>query len=94
MATPFDGDGEVDHAAAARLATYLLENGSDGLVVAGTTGEAATLTDEEQIDLLRSVRSEVGPDAFLICGSGLKLLCGSSQYGRGMKQMYGFDFWI
>ena len=70
MATPFDGDGEVDHAAAAKLATHLLENGSDGLVVAGTTGEAATLTDEEQIDLLRSVRAEVGPDAFLICGSG------------------------
>jgi 4-hydroxy-tetrahydrodipicolinate synthase len=70
MATPFDGDGEVDHAAAGRLAVHLLENGSNGLVVAGTTGEAATLTDEEQIDLLRSVRAEVGDDAFLICGSG------------------------
>ena len=70
MATPFDGEGEVDHAAAAKLATYLLEHGSDGLVVAGTTGVAATLTDEEQIGLLRSVRAEVGPDAFLICGSG------------------------
>lgn len=70
MATPFDGDGEVDHRAAARLASHLLENGSDGLVVAGTTGEAATLTDEEQVDLLRTVRAEVGDDAFLICGSG------------------------
>ncbi len=70
MATPFDGDGAVDFAAAAKLATHLLENGSDGLVVAGTTGEAATLTDEEQIDLLRAVRAEVGDDALLICGSG------------------------
>ncbi|MCB0874592.1 MAG: 4-hydroxy-tetrahydrodipicolinate synthase [Solirubrobacterales bacterium] len=70
MATPFCDDGEVDRAAAGRLAVHLLENGSDGLVVAGTTGEAATLTDEEQIDLLRAVRAEVGRDAFLICGSG------------------------
>ncbi len=70
MATPFDPDGGVDHAAAAKLATYLLEHGSDGLVVAGSTGEAATLDDEEQIALLRSVRAEVGDDVTLICGSG------------------------
>ncbi len=70
MATPFDGDGEVDFDAAGRLATHLLEHGSDGLVVAGSTGEAATLDDEEQIALLRAVRSEVGADVPLICGSG------------------------
>ena len=70
MATPFDGGGEVDFAAAGRLATHLLEHGSDGLVVAGSTGEAATLDDEEQIALLRAVRSEVGADVPLICGSG------------------------
>jgi 4-hydroxy-tetrahydrodipicolinate synthase len=70
MATPFDGDGEVDAAAAGRLAAYLLENGSDGLVVAGTTGEAATLSDQEQIDLLRAVRAEVGDGALLVCGTG------------------------
>ena len=70
MATPFDPDGGVDHGAAAKLAAYLLENGSDGLVVAGSTGEAATLDDEEQIALLRTVRGEVGEDVLLICGSG------------------------
>jgi 4-hydroxy-tetrahydrodipicolinate synthase len=70
MATPFDEDGNVDHAAAARLATHLLENGSDGLVVAGSTGEAATLDDDEQIALLSAVRAEVGDDVLLICGSG------------------------
>jgi len=70
MATPFDASGDVDYEAAARLAVHLLENGSDGLVVAGTTGEAATLNDEEQIDLLRAVRAEVGSEALLICGSG------------------------
>jgi 4-hydroxy-tetrahydrodipicolinate synthase len=70
MATPFDASGDVDFAAAAKLAVHLLENGSDGLVVAGTTGEAATLSDEEQIDLLRAVRAEVGQEALLVCGSG------------------------
>ena len=70
MATPFDASGDVDYEAAAKLAVHLLDNGSDGLVVAGTTGEAATLSDEEQIDLLRAVRAEVGPEAVLICGSG------------------------
>lgn len=70
MATPFDGNGDVDFGAAAKLAVHLLENGSDGLVVAGTTGEAATMTDSEQIDLLRAVRAEVGEEALLVCGSG------------------------
>jgi len=70
MATPFDPDGGVDHVAAAALATHLLANGSNGLVVAGSTGEAATLDDEEQIGLLRAVRAEVGDDVLLICGSG------------------------
>ena len=70
MATPFGNDGEVDFGAAAKLATDLLAGGSDGLVVAGTTGEAATLSDEEQIDLFRAVRAEVGAEPLLICGSG------------------------
>ena len=70
MATPFNGDGDVDIAAAAKLATYLLEHGSDGLVIAGSTGEAATLDDGEQIDLLKAVRAEVGEGTLLICGSG------------------------
>jgi len=70
MATPFDNGGDVDHDAAGRLAVHLLENGSDGLVVAGSTGEAATLDDGEQIALLRSIRSAVGEDTTLICGTG------------------------
>jgi len=70
MATPFDGDGAVDLDAAGRLAVHLLEHGSDGLVVAGSTGEAATLDDGEQIALLRAVRAAVGDEPTLICGSG------------------------
>jgi 4-hydroxy-tetrahydrodipicolinate synthase len=70
MATPFDASGAVDHDAARRLASHLLEHGSHGLVVAGTTGECPTLTDGEEIELLRAVRAEVGEEALLICGTG------------------------
>lgn len=70
MATPFDADGRVDHDAARRLAAHLLEHGSHGLVIAGTTGECPTLTDGEEIELLQAVRAEVGEDALLVCGTG------------------------
>jgi 4-hydroxy-tetrahydrodipicolinate synthase len=70
MATPFDDAGGVDADAARRLAAHLLEQGSHGLVVAGTTGECPTLTDEEEIELLRAVRAEVGDEVLLVCGTG------------------------
>ena len=70
MATPFDEAGAVDLGAARRLAAHLLEHGSNGLVIAGTTGECPTLTDEETIQLLAAVRTEVGEEPLLICGTG------------------------
>ncbi len=70
MATPFGEDGSVDEAAARRLARHLVENGSHGVVVAGTTGECPTLTDEEQISLLRAVVDEIGGEATIVCGTG------------------------
>jgi 4-hydroxy-tetrahydrodipicolinate synthase len=70
MATPFEESGAVDEAAALRLATYLLEHGSHGLVVSGSTGEAPTLTDEEALVLVRAIRREAGDDVLLICGTG------------------------
>jgi len=70
MATPFDESGRVDHDAARRLAAHLLEHGSHGLVIAGTSGECPTLTDGEEIELLQAVRAEVGDEALLICGTG------------------------
>ncbi|HEY4777976.1 MAG TPA: 4-hydroxy-tetrahydrodipicolinate synthase [Solirubrobacterales bacterium] len=70
MATPFDEDGEVDHGAARGLAAHLLEHGSHGLVVGGSTGECPTLTDRETVELLGAVRAEVGDDVLLICGTG------------------------
>jgi len=70
MVTPFAGDGSVDEAAARKLARHLVDHGSDGLVLAGTTGESPTLDDEEKLSLLRAVRDELGPDALLVCGTG------------------------
>jgi 4-hydroxy-tetrahydrodipicolinate synthase len=55
MITPFDDGGAVDLDEAQRLARWLVDQGNDALVVAGTTGEAATLTDDEQLDLIRAV---------------------------------------
>jgi 4-hydroxy-tetrahydrodipicolinate synthase len=70
MATPFDEGGAVDLDAARRLAAHLCEHGSHGLVVGGTTGECPTMTDEEEIALLRAVRDELGDEVLLICGTG------------------------
>jgi len=70
MATPFDEGGAVDESAARRLASYLIDNGSHGVVVAGSTGEAATLDDGEHIALLRAVVAEVGDRATVVCGTG------------------------
>ena len=70
MVTPFDADGRVDEAGAVRLMRHLLENGSDGLVLAGTTGESATLSDAEKERLWQLAVEEVGEDAFLVAGTG------------------------
>ena len=70
MATPFEESGAVDEAAARELAAFLLENGSHGVVVAGSTGEAATLDDTEHISLLRAVVDEIGDRALVACGTG------------------------
>jgi len=70
MATPFAEDGSLDLAAARSLAGHLVEHGSHGIVVAGTTGESPTLDDAEKLALLRAVKDEVGDRATVICGTG------------------------
>ena len=70
MVTPFAEDRSVDEAAARALARRLIENGSHGLVLAGTTGESPTLDDAEKLALLRAVRDELGSDVLVICGTG------------------------
>lgn len=70
MVTPLTGDGSLDLAAAQALASHLVEQGNDGLVVSGTTGESPTTTDQEKLDLLRAVLDAVGDRARVIAGVG------------------------
>lgn len=70
MVTPFDESGGVDLDAARGLAAHLVEHGSNGLVLCGSTGESATVTDPEGFDLLHAVRAEVGDDVLLAFGTG------------------------
>jgi 4-hydroxy-tetrahydrodipicolinate synthase len=86
MATPFDADGAVDEGAALKLATYLLEHGSHGLVISGSTGEAPTLTDEEALDLVRAIRREVGEETLLVCGTGTNYTDHSIELTRGAAE--------
>ncbi len=69
MVTPFDEKGEVDYAQAKRLATALLDSGSDGLVITGTTGEGPTLTAEEKIRLYAEVKEAIGYRGTVIAGT-------------------------
>jgi 4-hydroxy-tetrahydrodipicolinate synthase len=70
MVTPFDSSGRVDEEAAVALGRHLLEHGSNGLVVCGTTGEAATLTDAEHLGMVRLIQEELGDEASIIAGTG------------------------
>ncbi len=69
MVTPFASDGTLDLDAAQALARHLVQNGNDGVVVAGTTGESATLTHDEQIVLIEAIREAI-PGATLVAGAG------------------------
>ena len=70
MVTPFHADGRVNEDASVAIARHLLANGSHGLVVAGTTGEAATLTDDEQVRLVELIAAEAGSDGAIVAGAG------------------------
>jgi len=70
MVTPMDRTLAVDYVRAAALAKRLVDTGSDGLVVCGTTGESPTLSDEEKVQMFRTVREAVGGRAKVIAGTG------------------------
>jgi 4-hydroxy-tetrahydrodipicolinate synthase len=70
MATPFDADRRVDEEAAVRLMRHLVDHGSDGVVIAGSTGEAATLTDAEHLGLVELAVQELGGRATVVAGTG------------------------
>jgi 4-hydroxy-tetrahydrodipicolinate synthase len=70
MVTPFDDSGRVDEEGAVRLMNHLLDHGADGLVVCGTTGEAATLSDDERLGLIGLAVREVGERGTIVAGAG------------------------
>ncbi|MHA3960399.1 4-hydroxy-tetrahydrodipicolinate synthase [Synechococcus sp. LTW-G] len=70
MITPFAADGSVDLPMAAKLASHLVEHGSDGLVICGTTGESPTLSWDEQHQLFSAVKEAVGARAKVLAGTG------------------------
>ena len=70
MVTPFAADGSLNVDSARRLAHHLVDTGSDGIVVCGTTGEGPTVTDREKLDLFEAVVTEVGASATVIANTG------------------------
>ena len=70
IVTPFNPDGSVNVPKFRELAAYLVENGSDGLVVSGTTGESPTLTDDEKLELFAAAVDAVGGRAIVVAGTG------------------------
>ena len=70
MVTPFTDDGKLDVEGAQRLAAHLVQHGHEGLVISGTTGESPTVSDEEQVTVLRAVLEAVGDRAHIVAGVG------------------------
>jgi len=70
MVAPFDAQGEVDYQQARRLALALLDSGSDGVVISGTTGESPTLSREEKLQLFTEIKSAIGDTGAVVAGTG------------------------
>ncbi len=86
MVTPFNDLQEVDYDQAKVLARHLVENGSDGLVVVGTTGESPTLSFEEKVNMYAAVKEAVGGRAAVIAGTGSNDTAGSVKLTRAAEQ--------
>lgn len=86
MVTPFDGDGALDIEAGRRIASHLVDNGLDSLVLAGTTGESPTTTLDEKLALLKAVKEEVGDRAKLIAGAGTNDTAASIELARASAE--------
>jgi 4-hydroxy-tetrahydrodipicolinate synthase len=87
MVTPFNDKLEVDYNKAAKLAEYLVENGSDGILVVGTTGESPTLTHEEKLELFRVVKKTVGSKVSIIAGTGTNNTRGTIEFTKEAEQI-------
>ena len=86
MITPFDDKGQVDYLAAKRLANALLDSGSDGVIVSGTTGESPTLTTEEKLRLYAEVKDAIGSKGSVIAGTGSYNTAESIELSREAEQ--------
>jgi 4-hydroxy-tetrahydrodipicolinate synthase len=86
MVTPFTADGSLDLERAAALATRLVDEGNDGLVISGTTGEAPTTTDGEKEQLLRAVVDAVGDRAQIVAGVGTNNTAHSVELARSAEK--------
>lgn len=86
MVTPMNDQLEVDYEETKRLATYLVEHGSDGIVVSGTTGESPTLTTEEKLELFKVVKETVGKNVTVIAGVGSNNTASSVALARQASQ--------
>lgn len=82
MVTPFADDGTLDAEQAGRLASHLVDNGSDGLVVTGTTGESPTLSADEKVRVYEAVTEAVGDRAMVVAGTGTYDTAGSVKLSR------------
>src|SRR3972149_513439 len=87
MVTPFDEEGRVDYEQAKRLALALLDSGSQGILVAGTTGESPTLTTEEKLRLFSEIKSAVGPRGAVVAGTGNYCTAESIELTKAAEQM-------
>lgn len=90
MVTPFNADGSVNYEKAADLAEWLINNGSDGLVVAGSTGEAATMSAEEKLELFRVVVNRINKRVPVIAGTGSNNTADSAKMTK-MAEAMGVD---
>ena len=90
MVTPFNADGSVNYEKAADLAEWLINNGSDGLVVAGSTGEAATMSAEEKLELFRVVVNRINKRVPVIAGTGSNITADSVKMTK-MAEAMGVD---
>lgn len=90
MVTPFTKDGNVDYDKAGELATYLIDNGSDSLLITATTGECPTLTNVEEIELLSTVKRAVKNEAKIIMGAGSNSTAEAVKYAK-MAEKEGAD---
>lgn len=87
MVTPFKQDGTVNFDEAVRIANYLADNGSDSLVLAGSTGECPTLTNEEERTLFREVKNGLGSKAKVIAGTGSNSTATAVEYTRKAEKL-------